>query len=109
MAAESTGPVEKPTDPNWWLLLGRTAILVDIVAMLINLVATGLLTFYVAQFEAVASTIVRVILLTLIVDYRGRLDRGPERPGIASCRSELSSRWLSRCEGSCTSCSSDPR
>jgi len=112
--ADQTGPVENPTDRFWWLLLGGTAILVGIVsaiavvallrgdgrrgatigmaAMLINLVATGLLTFYVAQFEAVASTIVRVILLALIVDYRGRLDRGPERPGIASGRPELASR-----------------
>jgi hypothetical protein len=111
---ESTGPVEKPTDPIWWLLLGGTAILVGIVgaiavvamlrgdarrgadigivAMLINLVATGLLTFYVAQFEAVASMIVRVILLALIFDYRGRLDREPERPGQTSSRSELASR-----------------
>jgi hypothetical protein len=92
-----TGPVATPTDPFWWLLLGGTAILVGLVsaiavvallrgkarrgasigiaAMLINLVATGLLTFYVAQFEAVTSTIVRVILLALILDYRGRLDR----------------------------------
>jgi hypothetical protein len=111
---DSTGPVETPTDPFWWLLLGGTAILVGIVsaiamlallrgdarrgatigmaAMLITLVATGLLTFYVAQFEAVTSTIVRVILLALILDYRGRLDRAeapdpsdtepPVRPSI---------------------------
>jgi len=111
---DPSGPVEDTTDPIWWLLLGGTAILVGIVsaiavvamlrgdarrgasigivAILINLVASGLLTFYVAQFEAVASTIVRVILLALIVDYRGRLDRGPERPGNTSSRSELASR-----------------
>ena len=94
---DTTGPGENPTDPFWWLLLGGTAILVGIVsavalvamfrgdarrgatigmaAILVNLVASGLLTFYVAQFEAVTSAIVRVILLALIVDYRGRLDR----------------------------------
>jgi hypothetical protein len=99
---DTTGPVENPTDPFWWLLLGGTAILVGIVsaiavvallrgdarrgatigmaAMLIHLVATGLLTFYVAQFEAVASTVVRVILLALILDFRGRLDRAD--PGM---------------------------
>jgi hypothetical protein len=49
-------------------------------AMLINLVATAILTFYVAQFEAVTSTLVRVILLALIVDYRGRLHRAD--PGM---------------------------
>jgi hypothetical protein len=99
---DTTGPVENPTDPFWWLLLGGTAILVGVVsaiavvallrgdarrgatigmaAMLIHLVATGLLTFYVAQFEAVASTVVRVILLALILDFRGRLDRAD--PGM---------------------------
>ncbi len=94
---DPTGPVEIPTDPFWWLLLASTSIVVGvisalgvvvlllgdarrgatigIVAMLVNLVATGLLTFYVAQFEAVTSTIVRVILLALLLDFRGRLDR----------------------------------
>ncbi len=96
---DQTGPVQIPTEPTWWLLLGGTSILVGvvaalglvmllrgdarrgatigIVAVLINLVATGLLTFYVAQFEAVTSTIVRVILLALILDFRGRLERDP--------------------------------
>jgi hypothetical protein len=30
---------------------------------------------HVAQFEAVTSSIVRVIVLALILDYRGRLER----------------------------------
>jgi hypothetical protein len=99
---DPTGPTAVPTDPFWWLLLAGTSILVGIVsavavvlllrgdlhrgtsigmaAMLINLVATAILTFYVAQFEAVTSTLVRVILLALIIDYRGRLDRAD--PGM---------------------------
>jgi hypothetical protein len=96
---DPAGPVQIPTEPIWWLLLGGTSIVVGVVAalglvtllrgdarrgatigiaaVLINLVATGLLTYYVAQFEAVTSTIVRVILLALILDYRGRLERDP--------------------------------
>jgi len=94
---DPTGPTEIPADPFWWLLLAGTSILVGVVsavavvlllrghlrrgtsigmaAMLINLVATAILTFYVAQFEAITSTIVRVLLLALIIDYRGRIDR----------------------------------
>jgi len=96
---DATGPVQIPTEPIWWILLGGTSVLVGvaaavglvsllrgdrrrgatvaIAAVLINLVATGLLTFYVAQFEAITSTIVRVVVLALILDYRGRLERDP--------------------------------
>jgi hypothetical protein len=94
---DPTGPVQIPSEPIWWLLLGGTSIVVGgvaalglvmllrgdrrrgatigIAAVLVNLVATGLLTYYVAQFEAVTSSIVRVIVLALILDYRGRLER----------------------------------
>jgi hypothetical protein len=90
------GPVEIPTEPIWVILLlvvgvvvgiasGVAAVLilrrrepagirVAIGAVLLNLVAGGLLTFYVAQFGAVASTVGHLVLLALLLDHGRRLD-----------------------------------
>jgi GNAT superfamily N-acetyltransferase len=91
------GPIEFPSDPLWAILslvIGvvvgvasgvatvlvlrhreRTGIRVATAAILLNLVVGGLLTFYVSQFGAVASTLGHVALLALILDYGGRLAR----------------------------------
>jgi hypothetical protein len=91
----SDGPIELPTDPLWAILLlligivvgvasgvavvvlvrhrERTAVRIATAAVLLNLVVGGLLTFYVSQFGAVASTIGHVALLALILDYGRRL------------------------------------
>jgi hypothetical protein len=92
---QATGPVQFPTEPAWTiltlvvaagvgtasgvalvLLVGRRdrrAISIAIGASLVNLVAGGLLTFYVAQFGAMAQTIGQLVLLGLLIDYRSRL------------------------------------
>jgi hypothetical protein len=44
----------------------------------LNLVAGGLITFYVEQFGAVASTVEHLVLLALLLDYGRRL--GPVEP-----------------------------
>ena len=46
-------------------------------ATLVNLVAGGLLTFYVAQFGAMASAIGHLLLLALIIDHARRLGDAP--------------------------------
>jgi hypothetical protein len=53
---------------------GRTAsgLRVGIWATLVNLVAGGLLTFYVAQFGAMASAIGHLLLLVLLLDHERR-------------------------------------
>ena len=98
------GPVEFPTEPVWVVLLLIIGVIVGILcgiaavqilrhreraglriattAVLINLVAGGLLTFYVQQFGAVASTIEHLLLLGLLIDYARRL--GPADAGSAS-------------------------
>jgi hypothetical protein len=95
------GPVEFPTEPLWVVLLlvigivvgilcgiaalrilrhrDRVGIRVAVTAVLVNLVAGGLLTFYVAQFGAMASTIQHLLLLVLVLDYARRL--GPAQVG----------------------------
>jgi hypothetical protein len=89
------GPVEFPTDPIWAVLLlvvgvavgvasavaavmiilghERVGLRVAIGAVLVNLAAGGLLTFYVAQFGAVASTVEQLILLALLLEYGRRV------------------------------------
>ncbi len=57
----------------------RVGIRVAVTAVLVNLVAGGLLTFYVAQFGAMASTIQHLLLLVLVLDYARRL--GPAQVG----------------------------
>ena len=90
------GPVEIPTEPIWVILLlvvgvvvgiasGVAAVLIlrhrepagirlAIGAVLLDLVAGGLLTFYVAQFGAVASTVGQLALLALLLDHGRRRD-----------------------------------
>jgi hypothetical protein len=90
------GPVEFPAEPIWTILLlvigvvvgvasgvaaglmlrrrERAGIRVATGAVLVDLVAGGLLTFYVAQFGAVTSTVVHLALLALLLDYARRLD-----------------------------------
>lgn len=89
------GPIEFPTEPLWAILLlvigvvvgvasgvaavlvlrrrERTGLRIATAAILLNLVVGGLLTFYVSQFGAVASTLGHVALLALVLDYRRRL------------------------------------
>jgi hypothetical protein len=88
------GPVEFPTEPAWTVLTlvisagvglaggvaailllrhrDRTGLRIAIMATLVNLVAGGLLTFYVAQFGAMASAIGQLVLLALLFDYQAR-------------------------------------
>ena len=57
------------------LLLARrdgSAISIAMGATLASLVAGGLLTFYVAQFGAMAQVVGQLVLLVLLVDYRSR-------------------------------------
>jgi hypothetical protein len=90
------GPVEFPAEPMWTVLLlvigvvvgvaggvaaalllsqrERAGIRVAVGAVLVNLVAGGLLTFYVAQFGAVTSTVLHLALLALLLDHARRLD-----------------------------------
>jgi hypothetical protein len=91
-----SGPVEFPEDPVWTILLlvigvvvgvasgvaaglvlghrERAGLRVAIAAVLLSLVAGGLLTFYVAQFGAVTSTVLHLALLVLLLDHARRLD-----------------------------------
>ena len=98
------GPIEFPTEPIWVILLlmigvivggaggvavglilrrrERAGIRVATVAVLLNLVAGGLLTFYVVQFGAVASTVGHLVLLALLLDHGRRLDAIEPVPAI---------------------------
>ncbi len=105
-----SGPIEVPEGSAWALLtLGvavgvgtvngiaallivarrdRTGARVATAAVLVDLVAGGLLTFYVEQFGAMASTLQQLVLLALLVDFSDRLDaRHPAHhavpPGLA--------------------------
>jgi hypothetical protein len=101
------GPIEVPEQSIWAVLallvvagvgtangvaaitimLGRdrTGARLATAAVLVGLVAGGLLTFYVEQFGAMAATLQQLVLLALLVDFGDRLDeRLPahhERPG----------------------------
>ena len=95
-----SGPVELPQEPVWTLLLlavatgvgvaslialvlmltgrVRAGLRVGTWAALVNLVAGGLLTFYVAQFGAMASAFGHLALLLLLLSHERRLaDPGP--------------------------------
>jgi len=99
-------PVEIPTEPIWVILLLVIGVVVGIAsgvaavlilrrreragirvatgAVLLNLVAGGLLTFYVAQFGAVASTVGHLALLALLVDHgRRTMPTAPAPPAPA--------------------------
>ena len=52
----------------------RTGVRIATAAVLVDLVAGGLLTFYVEQFGAVASAVQQLILLALLIDFGERLD-----------------------------------
>ena len=103
-----SGPVEMPEEPIWPILLfvvatgvgiasgvaaillarGRTqaGLRVGVGAALVNLVAGGLLTFYVVQFGAMASAIGHLLLLALLLDYERRTGgaRGEPDPGSST-------------------------
>ena len=95
---ETTGPVQFPREPLWPILTlvlavgvgaasglalallvvrrDGAAISIAIGAVLANLVAGGLLSFYVAQFGAMAQTFGQLALLGLLIDYRSRRSPG---------------------------------
>jgi hypothetical protein len=90
------GPIEVPEESIWTVLAllvavgvgmanGMAAILIvgrrdrtgariATAAVLVDLVAGGLLTFYVEQFGAVASAVQQLVLLVLLLDFGDRLD-----------------------------------
>jgi hypothetical protein len=97
-----TGPVQVPEESIWAMLAllvavgvgtanglaavmiiarrDRTGARIATAAVLVDLVAGGLLTFYVEQFGAVASVVQQLVLLGLLVDFADRLDaRHPPR------------------------------
>lgn len=109
---QPNGPVELPQEPVWAILLFAVATAVGVAsgialvllltgrvrqglrvgtwATLANLVAGGLLTFYVAQFGAMASAFAHLALLLLLLDHDRRLAGGvagglgsqlPDSPG----------------------------
>ena len=101
---ETSGPVQFPREPLWPILTLAIAVAVGAAsglalallvvrrdgaaisiamgATLANLVAGGLLSFYVAQFGAMAQTFGQLALLGLLIDYRSRRRRiTPSRPG----------------------------
>ena len=95
--AGGSGPIEIPTEPFWSLLMlgiaiavgigsaaalvlalrgrEREAIRVAMLATLLGLVAGDLVAFYAVQIGALASTVLDLLLLGLIVDYRIRVER----------------------------------
>jgi hypothetical protein len=103
---QPTGPVKLPQEPIWAVLLFvvatgvgvasgiafmlmlrgrlRVGLRVGIWATMVNLVAGGLLTFYVAQFGAMASAIGHLLLLGLLLDHERRTGNPsppPAEPG----------------------------
>jgi hypothetical protein len=93
--ADVSGPVEVPTEPLWSLLFLAIAVVVGIgsaaavvlalrgrerlamrlalITTLIALLVGDLVAFYAFQIAALASTVLDLLLLGLIVDYRIRL------------------------------------
>jgi hypothetical protein len=91
-----TGPIQVPEETIWAVLallvvtgvgaangvaaiaimLGRhrSGVRLATAAVLVGLVAGGLLTFYVEQFGAMAATVQQLVLLGLLVDLGDRLD-----------------------------------
>jgi hypothetical protein len=92
---DPVGPIEMPTEPVWVLLLALVWVVVGVTngaalvlsltgrhprgmavaqyAVLIGLVAGGLLNTYVSQLGALSGVVVQLGLLLLILDQRGRL------------------------------------
>jgi hypothetical protein len=93
--AVPTGPIEYPDDPGWTLILaliwmvvgvangvalvlslaGRHAVAMAVAqyAVLIGIVAGGLLNTYVSQLGALSGVLLQVLLLLLVLDQRKRL------------------------------------
>jgi hypothetical protein len=89
------GPVKFPDDPAWAILIlviatgvglasgvaavlfllhrDRAAVRIAVSATMVNLVAGGLITFYVAQFGAMTSALGHLLLLGLVLDLDRRL------------------------------------
>lgn len=96
---DPTGPLEAPTEPVWILLIAIVWVVVGIAngvalvlslahrhplgmavaqfAVLLGLVAGGLLNVYVSQVGALTGVVVQVILLLLILDQRRRIRDAP--------------------------------
>ena len=92
---DPTGPIEAPTEPIWVLLVAIVWVVVGVAngiafvlsvagrhakgmvvaqyAVLLDLVAGGLLNVYVSQVGALTGVIVQVLLLLLILDQRRRI------------------------------------
>jgi hypothetical protein len=92
---QPSGPIELPEDPVWAALLGVAWIVVGVAngiallmslagrheramglaqyAVLLGLVAGGLLNTYVAQLEALSGVLAQFALLLLVLDQRSRL------------------------------------
>jgi hypothetical protein len=92
---DPTGPIEAPTEPIWvllvalvWVVVGAangvalvlsvtgrhpTGMVVAQFAVLLGLIAGGLLNVYVSQVGALTGVIVQVLLLLLILDQRRRI------------------------------------
>jgi len=101
---EETGPLEYPEEPTWAFLMLAVSVLVGLgaaaaiglfrrgrdrralrvaaMAVLVGMVAGDLVAFYAFQIGALASTLIDLVILGLIVDYRIRLESRP--PGTAS-------------------------
>jgi hypothetical protein len=99
---DPVGPIEMPTEPVWLLLLALVWVAVGVTngaallmsltgrhprgmavaqyAVLIGLVAGGLLNTYVSQLGALSGVVVQLGLLLLILDQRGRLEEGTSKP-----------------------------
>ncbi len=97
LGSDATSPIEYPSDPVWALLMLAIAVLVGIgsaaalslvrrgreqramdvalAAVMIGMVAGDLVAFYAFQLGALASTLMDLLLVALIVDYRIRLGR----------------------------------
>lgn len=99
---DPVGPIEMPTEPVWILMLALVWVVVGVTngvalvlsltarhergmaiaqyAVLIGLVAGGLLNTYVSQLGALSGVVVQLGLLLLILDQRGRLAEAVSKP-----------------------------
>lgn len=102
------GPVEAPTEPVWIALLGVVWIVVGVAAgaaliaaiaghrerslgiaraaVLIGLVAGGLLSVYVSQLGALSGVLLQVVLLLLVLDRQRRLARDAATVGAGGAQ-----------------------
>jgi hypothetical protein len=97
--SDFSGPIEVPSEPVWSLLFFAIAVVVGVgnalaialairhrerdamrlalITSLIALLAGDLVAFYAFQIAALASTVLDLLLVGLIIDYRIRLGRPP--------------------------------